>query len=211
MEQKNNTHATGHRAAMIVGAALLLLIGLGGGYLISKSMSETDASPAAASVETLAGKASATDHNDADAMFMQMMLPHHAQATEMAKLAETRAGSDDVKQLAKKIEAAQQPEIDKMTATLTAWSESASMNMDDHSGHSMAGMMSASDMDALAGMSGAEFDKTFLTMMTEHHTGAIAMAKDELRTGQNADALALATSIQITQQAEVAEMKALLN
>lgn len=211
--EHNETHTNSHKGLMMIGAVALLLAGLLGGYFIGKG-SETSSSPSAtsASINTVANRASATEHNAADTMFMQMMLPHHAQATDMAKLAETRAESPEVKALAAKIQAAQQPEIDKMTDILTAWSESPDslMDMEDHSSHSMDGMMSKEDMTALEAMSGAEFDETFLSMMTEHHTGAISMAKEELSKGTNADALALATAIQVTQQAEVAQMKALL-
>lgn len=211
--EHNTTHSNSHRGSMTIGAVALLLVGLLGGYFIGKG-SEASSSPSAtsSSIDSVATRASVSEHNDADTMFMQMMLPHHAQATDMAKLAETRAGSPEVKALAAKIRAAQQPEIDKMTSILTTWSESPDslMDMEDHSSHSMDGMMSKEDMTALEGKSGAEFDKSFLAMMTEHHSGAISMAKDELAKGKNADALALAASIQVSQQAEIAQMKALL-
>ncbi len=46
-------------------------------------------------------------HNDADVTFAQQMILHHQQAIEMAELAETRADSQEVKDLAADIEAAQ--------------------------------------------------------------------------------------------------------
>lgn len=221
MEHNETTHSNSHKGLMLIAAVVLLVGGLVGGYFIGKSASDDSASNSAAtsSVSSLAAKASASEHNDADVMFAQMMVPHHTQATEMAKLAETRASSPEVKALAAKIAAAQQPEIDKMNTWLDDWgtgtsSDSSMAGMDHGSMNdsgSMTGMMSEDDMTSLAAMSGAEFDKTFLTMMIEHHTGAISMAEDEMKNGKNADALALATSIQVTQQAEVNEMKALLN
>jgi uncharacterized protein (DUF305 family) len=62
-------------------------------------------------------------HNQADVMFARMMIPHHEQAIEMAKLAPTRANSTDVKALAAQIQAAQQPEINEMKGWLSAWGE----------------------------------------------------------------------------------------
>jgi uncharacterized protein (DUF305 family) len=65
-------------------------------------------------------------------------------------------------------------------------------------------------MKKLDGARGAGFDRMFLTMMTEHHTGAIEMAKTEQTDGKNADAVALAKKIEADQTAEIAEMKQLL-
>jgi uncharacterized protein (DUF305 family) len=46
--------------------------------------------------------------------------------------------------------------------------------------------------------------------MIEHHTGAVAMAKTELADGTNPAARQLATNIQTSQTAEIAEMRGLL-
>jgi uncharacterized protein (DUF305 family) len=44
----------------------------------------------------------------------------------------------------------------------------------------MGGMMSDEDMAALANVSGAEFDRMFLAMMTAHHEGAVQQAETEI-------------------------------
>jgi uncharacterized protein (DUF305 family) len=72
------------------------------------------------------------------------------------------------------------------------------------------GNMGGMDTGALAGMSGAEFDRMFLTMMVEHHRSAVQMAETEAADGQNTDAIALAESIRDSQTAEIAEMQQLL-
>ncbi|MFP5371804.1 MAG: DUF305 domain-containing protein [Actinomycetes bacterium] len=72
------------------------------------------------------------------------------------------------------------------------------------------GGMGAMDIGALSGMSGAEFDRMFLTMMIEHYQGAVEMAETELSNGRNADAITLAESIRDSQNAEIAEMEQLL-
>ena len=56
--------------------------------------------------------------NDADVTFMQMMVPHHAQALEMSELAQTRARDEQVDSLARRIKGAQGPEIQSMTEWL---------------------------------------------------------------------------------------------
>lgn len=156
---------------------------------------------------------STADHNDQDIRFAQMMIPHHRQALEMAKPAEDRAGSSKVKELAKQIEAAQDPEILTMTGWLESWGVQApgedGMPM-DHMDHGMPGMMSGEDMKKLEGLKGAAFDKAFLTMMIEHHEGAITMAEEERKAGVYELARRMADSIITGQSAEIATMKKLL-
>lgn len=89
--------------------------------------------------------------NKQDVTFASDMIPHHAQAVEMSKLADTRAQAAQVKALADKIEAAQQPEIDRMNGWLTSWGAptvDVSKTAGEHEGHgaSMLGMMSTDDM-----------------------------------------------------------------
>lgn len=156
---------------------------------------------------------SAAGHNDADVAFAQQMIPHHQQAIEMAELAETRAESPEVKDLAADIKAAQDPEIETMTGWLDSWGEEAP-GEGGHGGHDtsddMAGMMTEEEMADLEGSSGSEFDQMFLTMMIEHHEGAIEMAKTEQAEGEFPDALALAEEIESSQTEEIQTMQELL-
>ncbi len=170
---------------------------------------------------TSSASSSSSDFNDADVTFAQSMIPHHQQAVQMAKMAKMNASSPKVKQLAEKVEAAQGPEIETMTGWLKDWGQkvpSSESGMDHGSDHDMdsmgsgdmPGMMSDADMKKLDGASGASFDRMFLTMMIEHHTGAIEMAKTQQANGKNADAVALAKKIEADQMAEIAQMKQLL-
>ena len=170
--------------------------------------SDTDSNGSTGSTDS-----SDAQFNDADVTFAQSMIPHHEQAVEMATMAQERASSTEVKQLADKIAAAQGPEIDTMTGWLEDWGQevsSDSMSGMDHSGSDMSGMMSDDDMESLGTATGAEFDQMFLTMMIEHHTGAIEMAKTEQQDGENPDAIALAETIEADQTAEIAQMEDLL-
>jgi len=65
-------------------------------------------------------------------------------------------------------------------------------------------------MDALDNSSGAAFDEMFLTMMVEHHEGAIEMAKVEQADGESAEAIDLAAEIEEAQIEEIATMEDLL-
>ncbi len=164
------------------------------------------------------GSAAEGEHNEADVMFAQMMIPHHAQAIEMSEVVLAKDGVDtEVLDLAERIKDAQQPEIDQMSGWLEAWgAEMPDMSMGsmdsmegmDHGG--MGGMMSEQDMQALEDADGAAASRLFLEQMVEHHTGAIEMAQAQVADGQNAEAVALAETIIVDQQAEITEMRDLL-
>jgi uncharacterized protein (DUF305 family) len=150
--------------------------------------------------------------NDTDVAFARDMIPHHQQAIQMARLAERQAQDARVLDLADRIEAAQQPEIEMLSGWLEDW-DAETGHMDDGMGGmdgGMSGMMSEQDMHSLMNATGAEFDRLFLEQMIAHHEGAVEMAETEIADGQNADAIALAESIRDSQTAEIAEMEQLL-
>ena len=147
-------------------------------------------------------------HNPSDVAFAEMMVPHHQQAIEMATLAETRAESQEVRDLAAAIKAAQDPEIQTMQGWLKSWGEdgtSADMSHDE-----MPGMVDDKAMGDLGKAAGAEFDRQFLTAMIAHHEGAIAMAESEKSDGVHKGSLRLADAIIKTQNAEIKRMQTLL-
>ncbi|OZD11023.1 DUF305 domain-containing protein [Rhodococcus sp. 06-156-3C] len=185
-----------------------------GAFLLSGcSDTSTDSSMDGQSTETMSSSASA-EFNDADVMFARMMYPHHAQAVEMAEMVQGRSDNPDVQALASAIAAAQQPEMDQLTSWLAEWDQPApsgdmgTMGGMDHG--SGTGMMTQQDMDILAGLTGAEFDRQWLTMMIAHHTGAIEMAQAEIANGSNQDAQQMARTIVDTQQQEIDTMQQLL-
>ena len=184
-------------AVSVVGGALLLTA-CGG----SHDMSDMD-------MVTPSGTTGATAE---DAMFAQMMIPHHEQAVVMATLAETRAASPEIVDLAAEIRAAQQPEIDQMTAWLNEWGVpvmSGDEAMGDHGGHGMSGMLTQDQLGQLEDASGPEFDRLFAEFMIEHHVGAIDMAEDVVNS-QDSRVAALATEIITTQQVEIDQLRAFL-
>jgi len=158
------------------------------------------------------GSRTAAQFDDADVTFAQQMIPHHRQAVEMARLAQQRAASPEVKTLAGEIEKAQGPEIQTMTGWLQAWGRNVPDDTSGmgHGGADMPGMMSAEEMKALENASGAAFDRMFLQMMIEHHQGAIDVAGTEQANGRSADAIALAKQIEAAQTAEISVMERLL-
>jgi uncharacterized protein (DUF305 family) len=172
-------------------------------------MNMTPGTPGAAAPLPTGSAGTATEHNAADVTFAQMMIPHHAGAIDMANKEVIDGANTQVKALAKKIMAAQEPEITTMNTWLTAWKVAPS----GHQGHgsmTMPGMMSDTDMAKFRTLKGAALDRSFLTLMITHHEGALQMAKAELSQGVNAQAKALAHTITTSQSAEIVTMKAML-
>lgn len=229
-------HCPLHRRLALVGAVAaggLLLAGCGGND-DTKGMDHTGAKESTAASEATASSTAGT-FNDADVTFAQMMIPHHEQALEMARLADERASNARIKSLAGQIEKAQDPEIVTLKSWLKEWGKpekssgapSDGMPSMDHDsdgmdgmkgmGHGsggksgMGGMMSEQDMRKLEAAKGPAFDRAFASMMIDHHKGAIDMAKDEKKNGRNAKAKKLADDVVKNQSTEVTTLRTLLD
>ena len=157
--------------------------------------------------------------NATDVGFAQGMIPHHAQAVEMADMAIATSTNADVLSLAKQIKAAQNPEIETMTGWLQGWGQAVpsttSMaggghDMTNMSGMMMDGMMSDADMKRLESSTGTAFDRLWIELMIQHHEGAVRMSQDEIAEGKNPDTKDLAQAIITSQQSEITKMNALL-
>ncbi|MCB0918101.1 MAG: DUF305 domain-containing protein [Actinobacteria bacterium] len=164
---------------------------------------------------------SAAPASASDVAFAQGMIPHHEQAVEMADLAlDPRAdASAQVKQLARQIKGAQDPEIEMMTQWLQQWGAPTEMPGTtgdlagmDHSGHdmggmTMSGMMTAEQMQDLHQATGATFNTMWLEMMIAHHEGAIAMAEQVKASSTDPAVTRLADEIIAAQRAEITTMR----
>lgn len=157
-----------------------------------------------------------TENNQADIAFVQGMIPHHEQAVTMSGYASSRAQSPQVKDLAKRIEAAQVPEIRQMKSLLKEWNvkEDAGGGMSGMSGMGSGGghpgMLIDDELGRLRDAKGQAFDRLFLQGMIGHHRGAIMASEEELAKGVSPKAKALAGEIIKAQRAEIAEMEGLL-
>jgi uncharacterized protein (DUF305 family) len=153
----------------------------------------------------------AGDASAADAMFAQMMIPHHEQAVVMADLAPTRAQDPQIIELATEIKGAQQPEIDQMAAWLEEWGVprlAGDEAMAAHGSHGMSGMLTDEQLAELEASSGTDFDQLFAQLMIEHHEGAIEMANAVVDSSDPRVAQ-LAQQIIRTQEAEIEQLRPL--
>ena len=156
--------------------------------------------------------------NHTDVAFVQMMIPHHAQALVMARLAPDRAHDPEVKALAARIEGAQGPEI----VGMAGWLEGVGVEVPraaedpelyDHGAHghqAMVGMLGEQQMAALEAAHGARFDRLFLRGMIAHHEGAIEMADSVLAAGSDPQVIDMANDVVATQSVEIERMQRLL-
>ena len=153
--------------------------------------------------------------NNADVTFVQGMVRHHRGALAVAQLTEGRTDDLRVLDFARRIEAAERPEIGTMMSWLEEWGEPVPEESDSSmvgTGHDPGnvGGVSEGDMAVLKSASGAEFDGIFLSVMLEHHRVAVEMAETEIADGTISDAIQMAPEIVGSRSAEIEEMEALL-
>ncbi|GGZ44205.1 DUF305 domain-containing protein [Streptomyces bluensis] len=148
--------------------------------------------------------------NAADFAYAQMMIKHHTQAVEMTELVPSRAESTQVKRLAARISAAQQPEIDAMKGWLKINGDEKKGTSGGHDHEAMPGMATEAQLEKLRAAKGKAFDQLFLTLMTTHHEGAITMATDLKAAGNNILVEEMADDVIAQQTAEMSRMREML-
>ena len=151
----------------------------------------------------------AFDHRDL--MFAEMMIPHHEQALEMSALALENSTNESVRDLAQRIIAGQNPEIEQMQSWLDASGGAGGHHGGGGMGNmdTMGGMASEAELALLATFSSPDFDILFLELMIDHHEGALDMVR-MIRNSSNDEVRALAEEITRIQREEIAEMRDLL-
>lgn len=158
----------------------------------------------------------------ADVRFISGMIPHHAQAIQMARWAATHGASAQIQTLAGRIINAQQDEIavmqhwlrDRRQPVPEARATGMRMAMDgmEHD-MLMPGMLTEDQMRRLDQARGAEFDRLFLSLMIQHHQGAVSMVKELLANegaAHDDTIFKLAADINVDQTTEIARMQQLL-
>lgn len=154
--------------------------------------------------------------NAADAEFAQGMIPHHVGAIEMSELVSERTERQELIDLAERIVAAQDAEIDQLRGMLDrmgaeemAMEDMGDMgdmgDMDEMPMGDM-GMMDEQGMEELRGLEGEEFERRFLEGMIEHHEGAIGMAERVQAEGSDPEVAGLAEGVIAAQEAEIEQM-----
>lgn len=148
-----------------------------------------------------------------DVQFMQGMIAHHGQAIYMSRMAAAHHADSRVLKLADKIDQSQVAEIRIMQEWLTRNGQFAP----DTSAWrkvTMPGMLTAAQLKQLDASTGTTFDRTYLTMMIQHHEGALKMVDDLLATpgtAQDVDVSVFANDVVAVQTAEIGAMRQMLS
>lgn len=137
--------------------------------------------------------------NPTDSTYIDMMSQHHKDGIEMAKMAVKRGESKQVKKLGAKIIADQTKDIAQLAIYKNRWFNT----VETHTS------MPKMDMSMMENMSGKDFDKHFLTMMTEHHEQAISMTNEYLPRLQQQEVKDFAQKGIQKQKTEVTQMEQL--
>jgi uncharacterized protein (DUF305 family) len=146
-----------------------------------------------------------TTYNAVDTGFVQMMIVHHGQALEMARLVAGRASNTQLTALAQRMLTVQEPEIGWLRNWLTQRRLPGTDPSHDHT--TMPGMQTPGDMAALAALKGASFDTRFVDMMTAHHRGAMQMAGDVMKSGSDERLRETAGEMAVEQGSEIRRMQ----
>jgi uncharacterized protein (DUF305 family) len=144
---------------------------------------------------------------------MQGMIAHHAQAIYMSRLAASHHANPRLLKFATKIDQSQMAEIRLMQDWLRRNGQAVA---DTSSWRTMLmpGMLTAEQLEALDAAKGGAFDRAFLTLMIQHHEGALKMVADLFATpqaAQDVDVSVFANDVQTVQTAEIGAMEALLD
>jgi uncharacterized protein (DUF305 family) len=157
-----------------------------------------------------------------DQQFIDMMVPHHQGAIEMAKIAQQRGEHAEVKKLAQGIVGSQSSEIERMKGWRKAWfgsDQTPGMDkmpmVEGMSSGSTGGMNhggGATTMDMAADVEKLRkapepFDRAFIDAMIPHHESAIDAAKAAESRAQKPEIKQLAKEIVAAQQTEIDQMK----
>lgn len=154
-----------------------------------------------------------------DQHFIEMMIPHHQGAIEMADLALQKAKRPEIKKLAAAIKTDQAKEIEQMKAWYLQWYGTevpahamTGMGMHHRRGQGMANMpmhsgMMGMDMSLESLKNASDFDKEFIRQMIPHHQSAVMMAQMVLNSATHSQINDLAQAIIKSQTAEIQQMQ----
>lgn len=149
---------------------------------------------------------------EADVRFMQGMIAHHAQAIYMSRMAAGHGANPHLLKFANKIDQSQIAEIRLMQEWLRHNGQSAP-DTSSWRTMQMPGMLTAGQLKQLDASKGTEFDRQFLTLMIQHHNGALRMVSDLFAAplaAQDVDVSVFANDVQTVQTAEIGAMQQML-
>jgi uncharacterized protein (DUF305 family) len=151
---------------------------------------------------------------ESDELFINMMVPHHQGAVEMARIALERSDRAEVREMAQAIIASQEAEVQQMREWKQQWYGSTDFppmsempSMREMPGHGSPGhpMDMQAEVDALR-EAPDPFDLAFIDAMIPHHQSAIEAAELVLAATERPELRQMAQAIIAEQQREIEQM-----
>lgn len=152
-----------------------------------------------ASVGSAAGPAPERDQRRFEIEFLKSMIDHHYGAVKMSELCKGRTVHAELQAMCDSIIANQTAEIEKMRGWLRSW-------YGEDEEPSLTGR-SRRDVERLARLTGAEFEKAYMTMMIEHHSMAAKMAIDCLNEAYHPEMLNMCAMMLGMQGDEIVQLR----
>ena len=138
---------------------------------------------------------------DFDIDFANMMVKHHQGAIDMSQEELNSGANEKMKSMAQNIITAQKREISQLQDFIKNYKPSGMKHGEGELEKSMSDMESKMKSIQMTG----DTDKDFAIMMKEHHSGAVAMSKQELANGMSSKLKQMAQKTVTDQNKEIKE------
>lgn len=139
----------------------------------------------------------------ADRLFVSRMIPHHHLGMRLIDSATTRAHDVRLRRLVFEMGGYHGTDMNTLERRAKDWNIGPAA--------SFPGQLAESSLSALESLSGSAYDAMWLSLMIEHHRGALIISRDADIPGARQDVRKLARSTQSIQTAEITTMKLLLD
>jgi uncharacterized protein (DUF305 family) len=146
--------------------------------------------------------------NADDVMFVQMMVQHHRQGIEIAKVGTARATTPEVKTLTAAIESTQQDEVEMMLRWLHSWDQPLKPADGSHGHH---GGMPETDVKQIQALRKSKsFERDLLNLLIAHQDDAVQLAGVEAYNGANPAVKEWADQVKTSRKGQIDMMTDLL-
>lgn len=146
--------------------------------------------------------------NAEDVMFVQMMVQHHRQGIEIAKVGTSKAGDPELKTLTAAIVSTQQSEVEMMLRWLHSWDQPLTPATGAHDHH---GGMPETDVEQVQALKRSKnFEYDLCNLLIAHQDDAVQMAASEVASGANPAVQRWAAQVEASRRGQIDTMMNLI-
>ncbi|RDI33164.1 DUF305 domain-containing protein [Lentzea flaviverrucosa] len=188
---------------LVIAVAVLALAGCGGEAVVPEGQGAHGHGASSAAPPVPAASAR---FNDADVMFVQMMVDHLQLGISLSQVGLAKATTQEAKDLAGAIDVTQREELTMLKSWLKLWGKPEGDGANLHTAHGGQPLLDDKVIDETKEKSGTEFDQLFLNLMTGHQGAGVEMALTEKKDGMNPETTAYAERVVNTRQGQISQM-----